>query len=471
MRIQGTIDRCEPGALTGWIIDHDQPGQRVTMQVVCAGTVLGNCVADRFRADLASAGLGDGHHSFEFELPLNLPPAGLRAVRLRLSDSHAYLLQDAAQVEDSEVEPVFTNLSRFGGLWLDRMEWLDRMGALTRSGAMDEALAGQLMRFARDGYLHLPAAIAPAAADLIANQIDTLWAIPPPGLTALRLLEDLTEQPTAPGPEARAAGDGLAEVHAMLPDLRAALAAPALLGFLTALFADTPKIFASRALADAPPRPLVKDLALIPIAANPLAMAGLFLALDDVTAETGGPELMAGSHRAPDFPFAPRSPWLKDAPEQRRAWLAHLRHEARVHGFTALRPALAKGDMLVWHPNLSHGLQPGEGGRVQARLLLLHAMPSLLAPPFAPAQDLPPGAGLHFTTPATVVAAEAVAVEAAAVEAAAAEAPASPAAEEDGWDLVLLPDSAGRAPVQPAGTAAPASADSVADGDSPMPER
>eukprot|EP01035_Chromulina_nebulosa_P034624 gene34623-46471_t len=142
------------------------------MQVVCAGTVLGNCVADRFRADLASAGLGDGHHSFEFQLPLNMPPAALRAVRLRLSDSHAYLLQNAPQVEDAAVEPVFTNLSRFGGLWLDRLEWLDRMGALTRSGAMDEALAGQLMRFARDGYLHIPAALAPATADALAARLD-----------------------------------------------------------------------------------------------------------------------------------------------------------------------------------------------------------------------------------------------------------------------------------------------------------
>jgi hypothetical protein len=219
VRIQGTIDRCEPGLLSGWVIDHDQPGQRIAMQVVCAGAVLGDCVSDRFRPDLATAGLGDGHHSFEYELPLNMPRVALRAVRLRLSDSHAYLLQNISHPEDSAVEPVFTNLSRFGGLWLDRLEWLDRMGAMTRGGIMDEAMSSQLMRFARDGYLHLPAALPPAVVDAISAQIDALWAAPPAGLAAARRLEYLSEQPTVPDTAARAAGDALVAIRKAEPPI------------------------------------------------------------------------------------------------------------------------------------------------------------------------------------------------------------------------------------------------------------
>lgn len=462
MRIQGNIDRCEPGSLSGWILDRERPEQRVTLQVMCGDTSLGHCTADQFRADLRDAGMGDGHHSFTFKLPPHLPRAALRAIRMRIGNAPVYLLQNMPQAVDADLEPGFTHLSRFGGLWVDKLEWVERLGEMTRAGEMDEELAVQIMRFVRDGYLHIPAAVSAEAADALAAGIDAAWTAPPACVTALRLDAVGAAETVPADAAARAEGCRLDGLIGALPDARAALASGPVARLLAAIFGMAPKGFAAAALPRMVAQPALKDMARIAVPRNPLAFAGVWIALDDQGGEAGGPALLAGSHRARDRAFGNGSPWLKDAPGERRVYIARLQHEASVFNFTRAAPVLAKGDALILHAALAWGVDGGADPARPARALLGHFLPAGLDAPIEGAvHPLPSVNGCEFVAPGG---AESMAAPAAA-------APAAAPAEDDGWGLVLRADSVGRVPVQPAAAGAPASASNVGEGESPIPER
>lgn len=86
MTPEGIMDRPQSGPLLGklewvdntvisgwaWLTDH--PTVPVVLEVVDQGEVIAVTVADRFRSDLLRAGIGDGHHAFNVELPRALDP-------------------------------------------------------------------------------------------------------------------------------------------------------------------------------------------------------------------------------------------------------------------------------------------------------------------------------------------------------------------------------------------------------------
>jgi hypothetical protein len=181
MAINGNIDVCVPGRLHGWVICAETPETRLELEVICGGQLIGRCRADIYREDLKLAGFGDGRHGYAFSLPPELPPAALRSIRLRLSGSSAFLLQSCAQPEDDELTPVFQHLSRFGGLWIDRMDWIDRLDQRTRSGALSDATGLRIMSFVRDGHVILRSAVSPEVVDAVNAGIDEQWNAPAPG--------------------------------------------------------------------------------------------------------------------------------------------------------------------------------------------------------------------------------------------------------------------------------------------------
>ena len=69
--LQGSLDHADRDLLRGWARDPDLPDGRISLLVTANDELIGRILADRPRADLAAAGLGDGRHSFELRL---LPP-------------------------------------------------------------------------------------------------------------------------------------------------------------------------------------------------------------------------------------------------------------------------------------------------------------------------------------------------------------------------------------------------------------
>jgi hypothetical protein len=81
MRLDGNLDTCTPGHVSGWARDADRPGLPLALEVWSGRTRLGDCVADTARADLTRHGIGP--HGFAFTPAQLLAAAELDGLHLR----------------------------------------------------------------------------------------------------------------------------------------------------------------------------------------------------------------------------------------------------------------------------------------------------------------------------------------------------------------------------------------------------
>jgi hypothetical protein len=68
MPIDGVLEAIEPLQIHGWAFDRSRPSENVKVQITLDDLVLAEGFAGQFRDDLAKNGVGDGRHSFSFEL-------------------------------------------------------------------------------------------------------------------------------------------------------------------------------------------------------------------------------------------------------------------------------------------------------------------------------------------------------------------------------------------------------------------
>ncbi len=82
----GTIDAYYDGQIIGWAWNPEAPDQRVEIDVVVDGRSAKRLVAQAFRKDLASAGIGDGRYAF-FIMIDEVASEGARLVDLRFAST------------------------------------------------------------------------------------------------------------------------------------------------------------------------------------------------------------------------------------------------------------------------------------------------------------------------------------------------------------------------------------------------
>lgn len=81
--LTGYLDAVEPGRITGWACNPDALDERVRIAILDNGVVIAELLADRYRADLADAGMGDGRYAFALTLPQPLDPLVRHVVQAR----------------------------------------------------------------------------------------------------------------------------------------------------------------------------------------------------------------------------------------------------------------------------------------------------------------------------------------------------------------------------------------------------
>ena len=100
--LQGWLDAAEARLVRGWARDAANSDMPVPVEVVVDGLVLGSTLANHYRADLATAGYGQGRHGFEFRFPAPLasdqPHMLVCAVRAPLTGAPRLLPSTAARV-------------------------------------------------------------------------------------------------------------------------------------------------------------------------------------------------------------------------------------------------------------------------------------------------------------------------------------------------------------------------------------
>lgn len=72
LQIVGHFDYVDEGFAYGWALDPKNPLDRVTVEILCNGNVVGRGKANGYRQDLKEAGVGDGYHLFQIKLSYEL---------------------------------------------------------------------------------------------------------------------------------------------------------------------------------------------------------------------------------------------------------------------------------------------------------------------------------------------------------------------------------------------------------------
>ena len=100
--LRGHLDIASRSGIEGWAQDPADPDAPVRLVVRVDGTVLTTVLADRYRADLAEAGIGSGCHGFVLGFASPLPPGPARLQVQRMGDGMD-LPGSPAMVHDPDV--------------------------------------------------------------------------------------------------------------------------------------------------------------------------------------------------------------------------------------------------------------------------------------------------------------------------------------------------------------------------------
>ncbi len=84
--VDGRVERVQDGVIEGWAWNPEDPTERVTLRVFVDGVETGTAVAELARPSLAAAGIGDGAHAFQFELPQRVAERGRHLLRIAAGD-------------------------------------------------------------------------------------------------------------------------------------------------------------------------------------------------------------------------------------------------------------------------------------------------------------------------------------------------------------------------------------------------
>jgi Phytanoyl-CoA dioxygenase (PhyH) len=374
IRVQGCVDEMAHGKVRGWCIDLDALATPVFVDAVADGGVVASARADLSRPDLLAAGLGTNVGGFELLLPpsavdceIVIVPRGSDVPLARVPPPVLSLQPAPAtgpmarQLERLKKRSPFFNYIP-GNIGPDRvraemfpqtapMAWLDRddhdalISAAEGSGYLTEYGAHLCRRFARDGYCVIEGAVSEEDCDRAWYAFDD-WARSHPeivGKVPDQVAPDFGRQ---------------VNIHRYVPEMRELLHHPivteaidVLLGFKCIPFQTIPSYFGSQQLAHSDA---------IHMATFPLGLlAASWIALEDITADSGPLFYHPQSHRLP-YLFSNELGISADVARRGRQVYLDVYEPAiaacvKRNAFDTPHFVAKKGDALIWHHNLIHG--------------------------------------------------------------------------------------------------------------------
>lgn len=231
-------------------------------------------------------------------------------------------------------------------LWIDAHDALER--ARTRPGWLGEALAA----FVQQGFVIIPNAVPTAAIDRYRADFEALRRRPSPAKVNF-----VSEYPPLEGWDMTRPLSRALDTYVFLPSAFELMFSERIASFLKAIFEDDVLAFQSLHFEVGSTQVIHQDTAYV-VVDEPLSLAASWIALEDVAEGSGELVYYPGSHRFPEFQYAPgRKHWRPDldgdAPHARH--LSGLDAMAAERGIakTVFRPK--KGDALIWHADLAHG--------------------------------------------------------------------------------------------------------------------
>jgi autotransporter passenger strand-loop-strand repeat protein len=97
--LRGALDMATREQIAGWAQDGAAPETPVALQILDNGMTIAHLLANRARADLAEAGIGNGRHSFDIIIPGGLSPLARHVIQVRRETDGAELPGSPAVIE------------------------------------------------------------------------------------------------------------------------------------------------------------------------------------------------------------------------------------------------------------------------------------------------------------------------------------------------------------------------------------
>ncbi len=108
MRLFGSIDAKNSEQISGWVAIRPSDAERVTLEIVVDGDVIGRVEASQHRPDVEAAGFGDGKYGFSFRFPLDVTPEQAANAQVRAIGTELYLTKGQSDVAASPASNGFT---------------------------------------------------------------------------------------------------------------------------------------------------------------------------------------------------------------------------------------------------------------------------------------------------------------------------------------------------------------------------
>ncbi|MFQ3176206.1 MAG: hypothetical protein ACI93H_001203 [Psychromonas sp.] len=109
------VDSNTPGKINGWATDNSRKAHKPHIECKLGELILGTCVADTFRDDLAKAGIGDGKHAFTIDYDVDLLPVGVAGLKVMVDGmilvdpekSFSLSSADVQKAKDNKQQAIF----------------------------------------------------------------------------------------------------------------------------------------------------------------------------------------------------------------------------------------------------------------------------------------------------------------------------------------------------------------------------
>ena len=273
--------------------------------------------------------------------------------------------------------------SRFGGLWVDRLDAKRVLRDKAKDDPRIAKLRGKLAFFIDNGYVILEKAVDPAAIDRYLAQFEAARA-PGGALLASVRVDGPQDKSVVPLAEANLAAPltKVLDTYVHIAAARELIFAPAIDEFLRAVFEEGAIAFQGLHFEMGSTQAVHQDTAYV-VCEEPMKLCASWIALQDVVEGSGELVYYAGSHRLPDWIYSGQFKhyWHERDPHDEH--MAHMRalHERSKERGYPFRSFLArKGDALIWAADLAHGGAPIRDESLRRRSLVTHYTAESTAP-------------------------------------------------------------------------------------------
>ena len=386
--LRGSLDAVHNGQCYGWASDPDSAGP-LDVQVWVDGCLAGTALANRYRADLEQAGLGDGRAAFMIEIPEAMRDGRFHRLEARTSSGELIAVRESMQVV-----PRLT-IGEF-----DRhAPWIDSPDAAFERELTRRVVAGELntdtqrqLRFFREhGWLRLEQIIPHATIDKLLADIEMAWRdLPPLQVLNSSISSPVTMREMSGKTDFRSTSVRYLDFHNASEAAAEIMMWPAILQFAELCFGERVAAMQSLLFENGTQQRSHQDFAFVH-SLRPACLIGAWVALEDARPDAGPLFYWDRSHRAvPKYEFDDGSVLAEGDGPHVRAFEDYLEDTCREAGLEQLVFTPRKGDVLLWHSALVHGGMPRNDPVLTRKSIVSHYTTQAAYPFDRRSPDSPP---------------------------------------------------------------------------------